>query len=81
MTDANILADPFGVCLTSHVVNYLSVKSSTCGFPNLESEGGLWLASQTNNWRVRLVRPSVVVVPMSDGGEVISSSLWPPSRV
>jgi len=38
MTDASIVADSFRVCLISHIVNYLPVKSSRCGFPNLESE-------------------------------------------
>jgi len=80
MTDPSNVADPFGVCLLSHVVNYLPVKNSSCGFPNLESEGGLCLASQANNWTEHLVRPSVVVVRMPDGGEVISSLLWCPNR-
>jgi hypothetical protein len=80
MIDASIVADPFGVCLTSHMVNYLPVKSSRLWFPNLESEGCLWLASQANNWTVRLVQPSVVVVPMADGGEVSSSSLCLPVK-
>ena len=63
------------------MVIYLPVKSSRCGFPNLENEGGLWLASQANNWSVHLVQPNVVDIPMADGGEVISSSLWHSSRV